>query len=63
MDADEREAAKYKSMEVLIIEDEKPAARRLSRMLSELGVAVSHLLHTVEEAVEWFGEHQPRALA
>lgn len=45
-------------MEVLIIEDEKPAARRLTRMLSELGVEVSHMLHSVEEAVAWFGTHQ-----
>lgn len=45
-------------MEVLIIEDEKPAARRLSRMLSELGVEVSHMLHSVEEAVAWFGSHK-----
>jgi two-component system response regulator LytT len=38
----------------LIIEDEKPAARRLSRLLSELGVNVSTMLHSVEEAVLWF---------
>jgi len=41
-------------MNVLIIEDEKPAARRLSRLLSELGVNVSTMLHSVEEAVLWF---------
>ncbi len=41
-------------MTTIIIEDEKPAARRLSRLLSELDVAVSVMLHSVEEAIEWF---------
>lgn len=41
-------------MNVIIIEDEKPAARRLARLLSELGVGVSTLLHSVEESIEWF---------
>ncbi|MCX2720278.1 LytR/AlgR family response regulator transcription factor [Lentiprolixibacter aurantiacus] len=41
-------------MQVIIIEDEKPAARRLARLLSELGVEVSTLLHSVEESIEWF---------
>ncbi|QCX00438.1 response regulator transcription factor [Aggregatimonas sangjinii] len=41
-------------MNVLIIEDEKPAARRLSRLLEELDVTVSTMLHSVSEAVEWF---------
>ncbi|MGB5227982.1 MAG: LytTR family DNA-binding domain-containing protein [Eudoraea sp.] len=41
-------------MNVLIIEDEKPAARRLARLLTELNVSVSNMLHSVEEAVEWF---------
>ena len=41
-------------MNVLIIEDEKPAARRLSRMLAELGMEVNQLLHSVEESLEWF---------
>ena len=41
-------------MKVLIIEDEKPSARRLQRMLSELGVEVSQLLHNVSEAIDWF---------
>ena len=39
-------------MNVLIIEDEKPAARRLARLLSELNVEVSTMLHSVEEAIE-----------
>ena len=45
-------------MNVLIIEDEKPAARRLARLLSELNVEVSTMLHSVEEAVEWFQKNK-----
>lgn len=41
-------------MNVLIIEDEKPAARRLARLLNELDVQVANMLHSVEESVEWF---------
>lgn len=41
-------------MKTIIIEDEKPSARRLNRMLDELGVEVSVLLHSVEEAIAWF---------
>ncbi|MEO9511493.1 MAG: LytTR family DNA-binding domain-containing protein [Flavobacteriaceae bacterium] len=41
-------------MNVIIIEDEKPAARRLSRLLSELEVEVSTMLHSVEESIAWF---------
>lgn len=41
-------------MNVIIIEDEKPAARRLSRLLAELDVEVSTMLHSVEESIEWF---------
>ena len=41
-------------MNVIIIEDEKPAARRLSRLLADLGVEVSDMLHSVEEAINWF---------
>ncbi len=45
-------------MNVLIIEDEKPAARRLSRLLSEQGVDVSTMLHSVEESVDWFQKNE-----
>lgn len=38
----------------VIIEDEKPAARRLQRMLEKLDVQVLSTLHTVEEAIQWF---------
>ncbi|MGB5236268.1 MAG: LytTR family DNA-binding domain-containing protein [Flavobacteriaceae bacterium] len=44
-------------MNVLIIEDEKPAARRLSRLLSEQGVEVATMLHSVEESVDWFQQN------
>lgn len=45
-------------MQVLIIEDEKPAARRLCRMLESLDVSVSTLLHSVSEAVAWFEQNE-----
>ncbi|MBT8178081.1 MAG: response regulator transcription factor [Eudoraea sp.] len=45
-------------MQVIIIEDEKPAARRLARLLSELGIEVSTLLHSVEESIAWFQNHK-----
>lgn len=45
-------------MNVLVIEDEKPSARRLKRMLAELDVAVQDMLHSVEEAVEWFKKNE-----
>lgn len=41
-------------MNVIIIEDEKPAARRLSRLLAEFQVEVTTMLHSVEESINWF---------
>ncbi|MBT8234652.1 MAG: LytTR family DNA-binding domain-containing protein [Bacteroidia bacterium] len=41
-------------MKAIIIEDEKPAARRLSRLLEGHDVQVLATLHTVEESIEWF---------
>jgi len=41
-------------MNVLIIEDEKPSARRLQRMLTKLNVSANTMLHSVEESVTWF---------
>lgn len=41
-------------MKVVIIEDEKPAARRLSRMLNEIGIEPLTMLHSIEESVNWF---------
>lgn len=45
-------------MNVIIIEDEKPAARRLSRLLDDLGVEVSTMLHSVEESINWFQNNE-----
>ena len=45
-------------MKVLIIEDEKPAARRLSRMLAALKLEADVLLHSVEESIQWFQENK-----
>ncbi len=41
-------------MNVIIIEDEKPSARRLQRMLNKLGIQAETMLHSVEESVAWF---------
>ena len=41
-------------MKVIIIEDEKPSARRLDRMLIGLDLKVEAMLHSVEESLEWF---------
>ena len=45
-------------MQVLVIEDEKPSARRLQRMLNNLGIEVSTLLHSVKESIEWFKDNK-----
>ena len=44
-------------MTTIIIEDEKPAARLLQRKLEKLQISVTVLLHSVEEAIEWFSNH------
>ncbi|NJW52482.1 LytR/AlgR family response regulator transcription factor [Salinimicrobium oceani] len=44
-------------MNSVVIEDEKPAARRLQRMLEKIDVQVQVVLHTVEEAIAWFSTH------
>ena len=41
-------------MNILIIEDEKPAARLLQRKVEKLGLQVNTLLHSVEESIQWF---------
>lgn len=46
------------TMTTIIIEDEKPAARLLSRKLEKLGVVVSTMLHSVEEAKGWFAANE-----
>lgn len=41
-------------MTTIIIEDEKPAARLLQRKLEKLNIEVGVMLHSVEEALDWF---------
>lgn len=45
-------------MKVIIIEDEKPSARRLQRMLDSLNIKVETLLHSVKESIEWFQNNE-----
>ncbi len=45
-------------MRVIIIEDEKPSARRLQRLLLELNIEAKVLLHSVEESIEWFNNNE-----
>ncbi|RZK08566.1 MAG: response regulator transcription factor [Flavobacterium sp.] len=45
-------------MKIIIIEDEKPAARLLQRKVEKLGLKVGTLLHSVEESVEWFSKNE-----
>jgi two-component system response regulator LytT len=45
-------------MTTIIIEDEKPAARLLQRKVEKLGVQVQTMLHSVEEALDWFSKNE-----
>jgi len=45
-------------MNIIIIEDEKPAARLLQRKVEKLGLKVNTLLHSVEESVDWFSKNE-----
>ena len=45
-------------MTTIIIEDEKPAARLLQRKLDKLNVPVGVMLHSVEEAIDWFSKNE-----
>ena len=45
-------------MKTIIIEDEKPAARLLQRKLQKLNIQVGVMLHSVEEAIEWFSKNE-----
>ena len=45
-------------MNVLIIEDEKPAARRLSRMLAAIDIEANVMLHSVEESINWLQNNE-----
>lgn len=44
---------------VIIIEDEKPAARRLDRLLERNGVSSLVILHSVAESINWL-QHNPQ---
>ncbi|WP_116788355.1 LytR/AlgR family response regulator transcription factor [Flavobacterium psychrotrophum] len=44
-------------MNVIIIEDEKPAARMLQRKLQKLGLDATIMLHSVEESLQWFANN------
>lgn len=41
-------------MNIIIIEDEKPAARLLQRKVEKLGFTINQMLHSVEESINWF---------
>ncbi len=45
-------------MTTIIIEDEKPAARLLQRKLEKLAIETSVMLHSVEEAIDWFSKNK-----
>lgn len=45
-------------MNIVIIEDEKPAARLLQRKVEKLGLQITSLLHSVEESIVWFQNNQ-----
>lgn len=44
-------------MTTIIIEDEKPAARLLQRKLEKINISVDVMLHSVEEALDWFSKN------
>jgi len=46
-------------MKVLIIEDERPAAQKLIRMLKEFdsGIEIVDILESVEKSINWFHKH------
>jgi two-component system response regulator LytT len=45
-------------MTTIIIEDEKPAARLLQRKLEKINIEVGMMLHSVEEAIDWFSKNE-----
>lgn len=40
-------------LQILIIEDEKPAARRLHRLLERNNLQPLTMLHSVQESINW----------
>lgn len=47
-----------RGLNILIIEDEKPAARLLQRKVEKLGLQVNQMLHSVEESISWFQNNE-----
>ena len=47
-----------RELNIIIIEDEKPAARLLQRKVEKLGLQVNILLHSVEETIAWFNNNR-----
>ena len=45
-------------MNIIIIEDEKPSARRLQRMLQNIDLETQVMLHSVEESINWFQNNE-----
>lgn len=45
-------------MTTIIIEDEKPAARLIKRKLEKFNIEVGVMLHSVEEAIDWFSKNE-----
>ena len=45
-------------MNIIIIEDEKPSARRLVRMLKEMDIEAQAMLHSVAESIKWLSTHE-----
>ena len=45
-------------MTTIIIEDEKPAARLLQRKLEKINISAGVMLHSVEEALDWFSKNE-----
>lgn len=43
-----------KGLTIIIIEDEKPAARLLQRKIEKLGFTITTVLHSVAESLVWF---------
>ncbi|MEM7109250.1 MAG: LytTR family DNA-binding domain-containing protein [Bacteroidota bacterium] len=48
-------------MQVIIIEDEAPAFRRLQKILEEVdsSIVITEVLDSVEESIVWLKDHQP----
>ncbi len=45
-------------LKTIIIEDERPSARRLDRLLQDLGIRAQAMLHSVSESVAWFKSNE-----